>query len=70
MIQAVSVSKSFPGVKALDNLSCSVKKGSIYGLIGSNGSGKSTLLRLLSGIYKPDSGLIKIDDKPVFENIY
>ncbi|MBQ1375738.1 MAG: ABC transporter ATP-binding protein, partial [Clostridia bacterium] len=70
MIQAVSVSKSFPGVKALDNLSCSVKKGSIYGLIGSNGSGKSTLLRLLSGIYKPDSGLIRIDDKPVFENIY
>ncbi|MBQ3379322.1 MAG: ABC transporter ATP-binding protein [Clostridia bacterium] len=70
MIQAVSVSKTFPGVKAIDNLSCSIKKGSIYGLIGSNGSGKSTLLRMLSGIYKPDSGLIKIDDKPVFENIY
>lgn len=70
MIQVLSVSKAFPGVKALDNLSCSIKKGSIYGLIGSNGSGKSTLLRLLSGIYKPDCGVIKIDDQPVFENIY
>ena len=70
MIQVLSVSKAFPGVKALDNLSCSIKKGSIYGLIGSNGSGKSTLLRLLSGIYKPDCGVIKIADQPVFENIY
>ena len=70
MIQAVSVSKTFPGVKAIDNLTCTIGKGSIYGLIGSNGSGKSTLLRMLSGIYKPDSGLIKIDDKPAFENTY
>ena len=70
MIQVLNVSKTFPGVKALDNLSCSIKKGSIYGLIGSNGSGKSTLLRLLSGIYKPDCGIIKIDEQPVFENTY
>jgi len=70
MIQVTSVSKAFPGVKALDNLSCTIKKGSIYGLIGSNGSGKSTLLRLLSGIYKPDCGIIIIDDQGVFENTY
>jgi len=70
MIQVTSVSKAFPGVKALDNLSCTIKKGSIYGLIGSNGSGKSTLLRLLSGIYKPDCGIIRIDDQGVFENTY
>ena len=70
MIQVLNVSKAFPEVKALDNLSCSIKKGSIYGLIGSNGSGKSTLLRLLSGVYKPDCGIIKIDDKSVFEDVY
>jgi ABC-type polysaccharide/polyol phosphate transport system ATPase subunit len=45
---------------ALENISCDVKKGEVLGIIGLNGSGKTTLLRIISGIYKPDSGSIKI----------
>ncbi|MBO5898248.1 MAG: ABC transporter ATP-binding protein [Clostridia bacterium] len=53
---------------ALDRLSCTIPKGCIYGMIGSNGAGKSTFLRLLSGVYRPDSGSITVDDMPVWEN--
>lgn len=53
---------------ALDALSCTIPKGCIYGMIGSNGAGKSTFLRLLSGVYRPDTGSITVDDMPVWEN--
>lgn len=69
MISVLNVTKNFDDISALLNLSCNIKKGSIYGLIGPNGSGKSTLLRILSGVYKPDSGNIKIDDQDVYDNI-
>lgn len=50
------ISKSFPGVKALDNVSLFVRKGTVHALMGENGAGKSTLMKILAGIYKPDSG--------------
>ena len=53
---------------ALDSLSCQIPRGCIYGMIGANGSGKSTFLRLLSGVYRPASGTITIDDMPVWDN--
>ena len=53
---------------ALNNLSCNIPSGCIYGLVGSNGAGKSTFLRLISGVYRPDSGSITIDGLPVYEN--
>ncbi|WRS28746.1 ABC transporter ATP-binding protein [Oscillospiraceae bacterium MB08-C2-2] len=68
MIQTIGLTKKFGSVTALDDFSTTIKEGSIYGLVGSNGSGKSTLLRLISGIYRPDSGRVQLDGKDVFEN--
>ncbi len=74
MIQAEHVTKIFrsagqpkPHV-AVSDLTCTIPGGCIYGLVGSNGAGKSTFLRLLSGVYRPDEGLIEIDGLPVWEN--
>ena len=55
--------KSFPGVKALDNANFKLKKGSIHALVGENGAGKSTLIKLITGVYKPDSGEILINNE-------
>ncbi len=68
MIEVKSVSKSFEGFKALDNLSISVPTGAIYGLVGPNGAGKSTVIRHITGIYRQDEGEVLIDGKPVYEN--
>ena len=68
MIKINNVVKTFDGFRALDGLTMSVEKGSIYGLVGPNGAGKSTILRHITGIYRPDSGSIRIDGQPVFEN--
>ena len=57
------VSKSFPGVKALDDISFSVERGTIHALVGENGAGKSTLIKILAGIYKHDGGKIVLDGK-------
>ena len=59
------ISKSFPGVKALDNVGFSVAEGEIRALVGENGAGKSTLMKILNGNYKKDSGEILIDGVPV-----
>ncbi|MHB8061416.1 MAG: sugar ABC transporter ATP-binding protein [Ruminiclostridium sp.] len=59
------IEKVFPGVKALDNVSFSVKRGTIHVLCGENGAGKSTLVKIINGIYKPDAGSIFIDNKEV-----
>lgn len=51
-----NISKTFPGVKALQNIELEIQKGEIHALIGENGAGKSTLIKILSGIYQPDDG--------------
>lgn len=63
-----NVNKSFPGVKALDNISFQVKKGTVHVICGENGAGKSTLMKIINGIYKEDSGNILIDGKKVNVN--
>lgn len=60
-----NISKSFPGVKALDHVNFSVDVGEVHGLVGENGAGKSTLMKVLSGVYKADEGKIFIDNKEV-----
>jgi ABC-type sugar transport system ATPase subunit len=64
MITFDSITKTFAGVTALDNVSLSISRGECHGLMGENGAGKSTLGKILAGIYTPDSGSITIDDKP------
>lgn len=68
MIQATGLTKRFDDFVALDGFNTNIPNGTIYGLVGSNGSGKSTLLRLISGIYRPDSGDIHVDGVSPFEN--
>lgn len=65
VLEMRSINKSFPGVKALDNVSFSVKSGSVHALIGENGAGKSTLMKCAFGLYQPDSGEIFIEGRPV-----
>ena len=52
------ISKSFPGVKALQNVSFQVRRGDIHGLVGENGAGKSTLIKILCGVYTADGGQV------------
>ena len=59
------ITKTFPGVKALDNVSFSVDEGEVHGLVGENGAGKSTLMKVMSGVYQADEGRIFIRDKEV-----
>ena len=64
-----NISKSFPGVKALDDVSIELKRGSVHALMGENGAGKSTLMKILFGIYEKDSGKIFLDGRRVeFKN--
>ena len=64
-----NISKYFPGVKALDNVSLKVRKGTVHALMGENGAGKSTLMKCLFGIYSKDSGNIILEGKEVdFKN--
>lgn len=64
ILEFKNISKSFPGVKALDSISFGVKKGSIHCLIGENGAGKSTLMKVINGMYQPETGEILFDKKP------
>ncbi len=68
MIRIENLNKSFKDIKALDGVNMHVKKGSIYGLVGENGSGKTTLIKHIMGIYKQDSGELKVDGEAVYEN--
>ncbi|MFX1515214.1 MAG: ABC transporter ATP-binding protein [Promethearchaeota archaeon] len=62
-VELLNISKYFPGVRANDDITISIKKGEIHGLLGENGSGKTTLMNVLFGLYQPDSGKIKINGK-------
>ena len=68
MIELKNVTKSFGKFKALDDLTMTVPKGSVYGLVGPNGAGKSTAIRLMTGIYRPDSGSVTLEGMPIYEN--
>ena len=65
IIELKSVTKKFDGVTALRNVSFSVNKGEVVGLIGDNGAGKSTLIKTLVGVHNPDDGSIEIHGKLV-----
>lgn len=56
LLEMKDISKTFPGVKALDNIHIEVKKGTVHALMGENGAGKSTMMKILYGIYPPDAG--------------
>ena len=62
MIEARSVVKTFGGFTALDGASITVPDGGVYGLVGPNGAGKSTLIRHLTGICRPDSGEVLVEE--------
>lgn len=65
VLEMKNITKTFPGVKALDGVQLNVRPGTVHALMGENGAGKSTLMKCLFGIYKPDGGEIILDGKPV-----
>lgn len=67
LLELNNVSKSFPGVKALDGVSFDLKAGEVHALLGENGAGKSTLMKIISGIHKRDEGSYKIDGKEILD---
>ena len=68
MLEMRNVTKTFDKFKALDDLSLTVPKGAVYGLVGPNGAGKSTAIRHLTGVYRPDSGEITMEGQKIYEN--
>lgn len=69
LLEMKNITKTFPGVKALDNVSLTVKRGTVHALMGENGAGKSTLMKCLFGMYSKDSGEIFLNGKKVdFKN--
>ena len=58
-----NITKEFPGVKALDDVTINVERGTIHGLVGENGAGKSTLIKVLAGIYQPNKGEVILEGK-------
>ena len=69
LVELKNISKTFPGVKALENVGFSIEAGEIHALIGENGAGKSTLIKILSGVYQPDIGGEMILGGRVFESL-
>src|SRR5512147_863584 len=65
VLRTENISKEFPGVKAVDNVSFSLMKGEILALVGENGAGKSTLSQILGGVYRPDQGQFFLEGVPV-----
>lgn len=65
VMEASGINKVFPGVKALTDVSITIRKGEVVALLGENGAGKSTLIKVLSGVYQPDGGVIKMDGHEV-----
>ena len=68
MLELKNVTKTFGSFKALDSLTLTVPKGTVYGLVGPNGAGKSTAIRHMTGIYRPDCGTVTLDGQAIYEN--
>ena len=68
MLELKNITKIFGDFKALDDLTMTVPKGSVYGLVGPNGAGKSTAIRCILGVYQPDEGAITLDGQTIYEN--
>ncbi len=68
MIEANKACKRFGKIQAVQDVDLTIQTGEVFGLIGSNGAGKSTFLRMLTGVYKPDSGSVTIGGQEIFEN--
>jgi monosaccharide-transporting ATPase len=64
LLEVVNVSKVFPGVRALDDVSFALQAGEVHALVGENGAGKSTLIKVLTGVYQPDDGRLRYQDEP------
>mgnify|MGYP003292538531 FL=1 len=65
MLSVTRLGISFGGLKAVDDFSMEIKKGQLYGLIGPNGAGKTTVFNLLTGVYKPNQGIVKLDGQDI-----
>jgi len=65
VLECRAVTKSFPGVLALDGVDLVVRAGEIHALLGQNGAGKSTLVKTLTGVYRPDEGAMLVNGKQV-----
>ncbi|NIS83054.1 MAG: ATP-binding cassette domain-containing protein, partial [Anaerolineales bacterium] len=65
LISMRGISKSFPGVKANDEIAFDIYRSEIHALLGENGAGKSTLVKILYGFYRADSGRIMLEDQPI-----
>ena len=63
ILEMKDISKTFPGVKALDHVQLQVRPGEVHALMGENGAGKSTLMKILSGVYTRDEGTMEIFGK-------
>lgn len=65
LLEATGITKSFPGVRALDGVNLTVRRGRLNALLGENGAGKSTLMNILAGVFPPDSGALTLEGRPV-----
>lgn len=65
LLKMEGISKSFPGVKALDNVDFALRKGEIHAIVGENGAGKSTLIKVITGVYEEDAGRIALNGRPI-----
>ena len=61
LLEVKNLGISFGGLRAVDEFSITIEKGQLYGLIGPNGAGKTTVFNLLTGVYKPTEGIIRLD---------
>ena len=64
-LEAHGICKSFPGVKALADVGLVMRRGAIHALLGENGAGKSTLIKIITGVYRPEAGELRLDGRPV-----
>ena len=65
MLEVNNLSIQFGGLRAVDGFNMTIEKGQLYGLIGPNGAGKTTVFNLLTGVYKPDEGIIRLDGQDI-----